>query len=211
MQPGVANFDDDGNGSTDDGYEFGWPGSDDVTPTLSTDMHAFATPIQYRLELQPSILPSQEPLRLSSGIAIDLYNSNIPPGWYQQVSLLKGSPVPAADRDASGNINYWGAWGVVGTDPFTPANDLYRQYSPRMDIMFTPQGTVAGATAAYGPIHLRLAEVEDIAVHRLPSDPEAAPMLYCTLFPLTGFVGTFQVNLTGDPLKFAKNGAVAGR
>lgn len=84
-------------------------------------------------------------------------------------------------------------------------------YSDSMDIMFTGQGNIAGDIAAQGMIHLRVASVEDISAGRLPSDPQASTMLYCTIFPQTGFVGTFPVSMGADPLSFAKIGGTAGR
>ena len=109
----------------------------------------------YELELKPTVLPGQEPLRLSSGIAIDLFNSRIPGNWYQQRSLVKGSALPPADKGwdagtASYYYNGWGVWSIEGTDPSNAANDIYRQYSPRMDIMFSPQGSVTGPLATIG-------------------------------------------------------------
>lgn len=219
--------DDDQDGSDDNSEELGAPNSDD-----DTDINANGNgPLEYELELKPTVLPGQEPLRLSSGIAIDLYNSRIPRGWYEQLSLVKGSPLPPADQRYDNTVggfvpNYWGVWSIEGTDPNNPANDIYRQYSPRMDVMFSPQGTVTGgALTTIGILHLRLADVQDIGESRDPANPQAAPMLYSSLFPQTGYVGTFPVDITDvlppgpppgdgiadDPLKFARIGGIAGR
>ena len=223
--------DDDQDGTPDNTQEAGAPNSDDIT-----DINAFGSGAvtDYELELRPAVLPGQEPLRLSSGISIDLYNSRLPGNWYQQRSLVKGAGLPGIDLgwDAgSGSYYYngWGVWAVEGTDPNNGANDLYRQYSPRMDIMFAPTGTVTGPLTTLGMLHLRLAEVEDIAEARDPANPQAAPMLYSTLFTQTGYLATFPVNLTDvytngtnplvgpadnladDPLYFARTGGTAGR
>lgn len=221
-QPGFAGVDDDGNGSTDDIYEIGWLGSDD-----STDIHQFGDCIgsdDYLLEIKPSVLPNQEPLRLSAGIGIDLDNSVIPRSWYQERSLPKGSPLPPINQgwdSGTGQyyVNYWGKWSIAGTDAANPSNDIYRQYSPRMDVMFSPQGSIEGSLSARGLIHLRLAEMEDIALMRDPANPQAAPMLYSTVFLQTGFVGTFPVDITDanndgyadDPRSLARIGGTAGR
>lgn len=218
--------DDDQDGTSNNPEERGAPYSDDIT-----DINAISTinPSDYELELKPTVLPGQEPLRLSSGIAIDLFNSRLPPNWYEQMSMAKGSALPPTDQryDPSANMgmggyvfNGWGIWSIEGTDPSNGANDIYRQYSPRMDVMFSPQGTVTGPLSTLGMIHLRLADVQDIGEARDPANPQAAPMLYSTLFTQTGYVATFPVNITDvapadgyadDPLYFARIGGTAGR
>lgn len=213
-KPGAVMTNDDGAGMADDFYEIGWPGTDDVT-----DIHAFSTAFTYQLELTPTVLPGQEPLRLSSNISIDLFNSRIPRAWYQEQSLPRGTALPAPNTDQNGFPNVWGAWSIEGPDRANAPNDIYRQYSPRMDVMFTPQGAVMGALSAFGPIHFRLGEVQDIRLNRDPADPQALPMLYSSLFPQTGYVGTYQVDLTDsnsdgyadDPSRLARIGGTAGR
>jgi type II secretory pathway pseudopilin PulG len=214
LQPGVATVDDDGDGMTDNQTEYGWFGSDD-----STDANPFGslTGVNYLLELKPSVLPGQEPLRLSSGIAIDLDNSKLPPSWIAGTqNLPSGSAVPA------NNAN--GAWTLYRSSGMV---DTYRQYSPRMDVMFSPQGTATGPITVVGTIHLRLAEIEDITLSRDPADPQAGTMLYSTVFTQTGYVATFPVNVTDvltnstglppadgfadDPLYFVRTGGTAGR
>ena len=222
-QPGMAGIDDDGNGAVDDAYEIGWIGTNDITD-IHEPPNSNLSGIPYLLEIKPSVLPNQEPLRLSAGIGIDLDNSAIPPSWYQEVPLPKGSPLPPINKgyDSSTGqyyLNYWGKWSIAGTDPNDGANDLYRQYSPRMDVMFSPQGNIEGSLSARGLIHLRLAEMEDIALGRDPANPEAAPMLYSTVFLQTGYVATFPVDITDanndgfadDPRSLARIGGTAGR
>jgi hypothetical protein len=219
--------DDDQDGTNDNAEERGGPFSNDNTDINAVNGNIPAD--DYELELKATVLPGQEPLRLSSGIAIDLYRSQLPPSWYQQRSLAKGTAVPPVDQgwDPTANMgagayyyNGWGVWTVEGTDPNNGANDIYRQYSPRMDIMFSPQGAVAsGSLTTIGVLHLRLADVQDIGESRDPADPQAAPMLYSSLFPQTGYVGTFPVDITDvnndsiadDPLRFARIGGIAGR
>lgn len=224
----IPGGDDDQDGTANNAIETGAPGSDDETDLnmLSGPLSASQNPgVDYELELKPSVLPGQEPLRLSSGIAIDLYHSQIPSSWYQQRSLATGSALPPVDQgwdQASGSYYYngWGVWSIEGPDSSIAGNDIYRQYSPRMDIMFSPQGSViGGALTTVGLLHLRLADVQDIGESRDPANPQAAPMLYSTLFPQTGFVATFPVNTTDsnsdgyadDPLYFARIGGIAGR
>lgn len=222
-QPGWAGQDDDGNGSVDDIGEIGWIGTDDVTDIHEPPNANLLGPT-YALEIKPSVLPSQEPLRLSAGIGIDLDNSVIPRNWYQEVSLPKGSALPPINKGYDSGtgqyyFNYWGKWSIAGTNAAIPTEDIYRQYSPRMDVMFSPQGNIEGSLSARGLIHLRLAEMEDISLMRDPADPQAAPMLYSTVFLQTGYVGTFPVDITDadnngladDPRSLARIGGTAGR
>jgi prepilin-type N-terminal cleavage/methylation domain-containing protein len=205
MQYGIATIDDDGDGSVDNSInEIGGPNSDDTT-----DVNAFYTPFDYFLELKPNVLPGQEPLRLSRGIAIDLDKSKIPQSWFVRVQLPSGSPPPAA--------NAFGAWSLYSSTGMT---DVYRQYQRNMDVMFSPQGTVTGGSVSVmGTIHLRLAEIEDITLNRDPADPAASAMLYSTLFTKTGLVATFPVATTDgnsdgiadDPISFVRIGGTAGR
>ena len=217
-----ANADDDGNGATNDSYEIAWLNSDDLTEIHFDGTNS--TTFNYLLEIKPSVLPSQEPLRLSAGIGIDLDNSVIPRNWYQEVSLPKGSALPPINKGYDSGtgqyyFNYWGKWSIAGTNAAIPTEDIYRQYSPRMDVMFSPQGNIEGSLSARGLIHLRLAEMEDISLMRDPADPQAAPMLYSTVFLQTGYVGTFPVDITDadnngladDPRSLARIGGTAGR
>lgn len=230
FQPGTNGLlpgelaDDDQDLTNNNPQEKGAPFSDDIT-----DINAAGNiPSDYELELKPTVLPSQEPLRLSGGIAIDLYNSTIPRNWYEELSFAKGAPLPPADQryEPTANMgmggyvyNGWGVWSIEGTDPSNPANDIYRQYSPRMDVMFSPQGSVTGPLATIGMIHLRLAEVQDIGEARDPANPQSGTMLYSTVYTQTGYVATFPVNITDsnsdgyadDPLYFARIGGTVGR
>lgn len=208
-QPGLAGINDDQSGSTDDAKEYGWLGSDDVN-----DANPFGCGgLTYLVDLKPSVLPGQEPLRLSSGIAIDLDYSKIPRVWYDQVSLPRGSPLPTVNAQ-------YGTWVISGTDASTPANDIYRQYSPWMDVMFAPQGSITGPASVIGTIVFRLAETDDILLGRNPADPQAGTMLYSALFTQAGYVATFPVDITDttpndgfadDPLYFVRRGGTAGK
>lgn len=214
--------DDDLDGTVDNTpNERGWLDSDDVTDANPLTSGSLGQ--TYELELPPTVMAGQEPLRLSSGIAIDLDNSDIPQAWHGiERSLPKGSPLPPTGQGWNG-VSYfnngWGDWTIKGTDSSNASNDIYRQYSPNMDIMFSPQGNVAGALSAKGVIHLRLADAEDISLGLDPANPQAKTMLYSTLFTQTGYVGTFAVDITDsnsdqfadDPLKFTRVGSTVGR
>jgi prepilin-type N-terminal cleavage/methylation domain-containing protein len=199
---GIWNVDDDQDGMTDNISEAGWYNSDDAND--ANPLFTGNLPQSYSLELLSSVLPGQEPMRLSSGIAIDLDFSVLPKGWRQSTTLPKGSPLPTA-------LNGYGNWTVAYPDSGNGANDIYTSYLGYMDVMFSPRGGVTGPLSAQGLIHLRLANTDDIAQSRLPSDPAAAPMLYSTLFTQTGYVATFPVDTTGNPLKFALTGSTVGR
>ena len=222
--------DDDAIGGPNNPEELGAPNSND-----NTDINAFLAnpPSDYEIELLPTVIAGQEPLRLSSGIAINLTNfdakgkqlSQIPSGWFNEKPILRGSSPPAYNTDGNGNFNGWGTWTVVAPDPSAPdpsapaTKDICRQYSPHMDIMFAPNGGVQGPLSAFGMISFLLAEKQDITEGRNPGHLEAAPTLYSTLFTQTGYVATFQVNtfdgngdsVADNPLSYVRNGSIAGR
>ncbi|MEX0725983.1 MAG: hypothetical protein WD065_06920 [Planctomycetaceae bacterium] len=85
--------------------------------------------LEYSLELNPAVLPNQEPRPLGTGIVIDLDNSRIPGTWRT---------------------------GGVGS-----------AYTQQLDVLFTPRGTVTGASAGDGTIHLVLAAAQD-TVNNIP-------------------------------------------
>lgn len=151
----------------------------------------------YRLALNPTLLPAQEPMRLSSGIVVDLDRSVIPSAWV----------------DTSG---------------------AFRQYHPfgssvsPINIMFTPRGWIAdGSIVAAGVIHFYLCSQEDADLKRDPADPKSGEKLILSVFPQTGSVATFPVDITDlvnnstlaaspdgladDPFHYAKVGGTAGR
>ena len=179
-EPGKKDENDDGVGAEDDPAEYGWFESDD-----DTDMHAsaFYSPdpatqtANYILELSASVLPGQEPMRLASGIVVDL----IPPSFGASLQL----PV----------------------------------YTNHIDIMFTPRGTISGALAARGLLHFYLRELDDVLNNRGPLDPKSRESLLVTLFPQTGYVAAFPIDVTDTdadsvpdhPLSFAQNGGLASK
>lgn len=168
---------------------------------------------KYRLELKPTVLPGQEPMRLSSGIVIDLDRSQVPGSWSTYLPLMMPPYTNRIYFDSSQTV---------------PNN---------LDIMFTPRGWVAdGEVAASGLIHFYLCTQEDADLNegvigttaytnatsnglRNASDPKSGEKLILTIFPQTGNIATAPVDITDanldgladDPFLNAKIGGTAGR
>ena len=96
--------------------------------------------VTYQLELPP-IPMGEDPMHLPDGVVVDLDASKVPDFWR-----------PSVAQDASDPDYYF--------DP----------YSPFMDIMFSPRGTVTASAAVEGKINLYVAELE--AVNRITVDME---------------------------------------
>ncbi len=153
----------------------------------------------YLLELEPAVLPGQEPLKLSSGIVIDAARSQLPTTMVPPNLDIMFSPrglVASGSVLASGLVHFYLCtqedaelnFGVIGT---ASIND------PSLN----------------GP--------------RDPADPQSGEKLILTLFPQTGNVATFPVDTTDtvnnltraapkdlladDPFRNAKIGGTAGR
>ena len=110
----------------------------DPGTTPPTEVIAFqgTGPNTYILELPPRILPDAKPILLPEGVVIDLDASQVPSSW------RPGTP-PAL--------------------PPIPLEEQYlKPYSSHMDIMFSPRGVVTGPLAAFGLLHLSLAERKDV-------------------------------------------------
>lgn len=149
--------------------------------------------LSYRLEVKPTVLPGQEPLRLSSGVVINLDRSLIPSGWYT-------TGVPKRTY-----FDY---------SPTVPKN---------LDIMFSPRGWAADTALApispSGVIHFYICTQEDAELDRDPANPQSGEKLILSFFPRTGNVATYPVDVTDsntdgiadDPFRFAKLGGTAGR
>lgn len=155
---------------------------------------------QYKLELQPAILPGQEPLKLSPNIVVDVDRSQLPTLGAMASSLdIMFTPrglVGSGNVVASGLLNFY----------------LCTQEDAELN-------TAVIGTASYtDPM------VNNV---RNPADPQSGEKLILTLFPQTGNIATAPVdptdiivNATGvsgvdgladDPFKFAKIGATASR
>ena len=80
-------------------------------------------------------------------ISFSLELASTPLGDAQPVQLPRGTVI---DLDGSQIPSTW--------RPLT----LDTSYSPQMDILFTPRGTVVGDTSAYGIVHLLVADASDV-------------------------------------------------
>jgi prepilin-type N-terminal cleavage/methylation domain-containing protein len=124
----------------------------------------------YELELQPVPLPDQEPRLLPRGIVVDLDHSDLPSSW------------ASAYFDHDSNA----------------ATPDIRTYSGRMDVMFSPSGSVTGDEAVAGLIHFLLADVTDVEQFRVPGHPyREQDERVATLTPQTGNVATSEVFRAG--------------
>jgi type II secretory pathway pseudopilin PulG len=178
-----------------------------MSPALPT---AYSTTFDYTLELVPSVLPGQEPIQLSSGIAIDLSRSQVPVDWFQQQSYPTAA-IPSG-------------WATRMADPNTATNTIAYQSRYTADVIFTPQGRISGALSAEGLIHLYMTESQDIDNDTfqntyLNSQTAQGDKILATIFTANGNVGTFLPDLTDadaangpdDIFKYAKRGAAANR
>jgi len=124
------------------------------------------TPQEYELNLEPVPLPDQEPRLLPRGIVIDLDHSQLPSGW------------TSAFFDHDSNA----------------ATPDIRTYSGRMDVMFSPSGSVTGEVASAGQIHFLLSDVTDVEQFRVPGHPfREQDERIASLTPQTGNVATSEV------------------
>lgn len=147
--------------------------------------------LSYRLEVKPTVLPGQEPLRLSSGIVINLDRSRLPSGWI--------NPDPTK--------KYF--------DSATVPKSLDIMFSPRGWAADTALAPISPS----GVIHFYICTQEDAELNRDPADPKSGEKLILSFFPRTGNVATYPVDVTDgntdgiadDPFRFAKLGGTAGR
>lgn len=108
----------------------------DPGTTPSTVVDGFedgAGPTSYILELPPRVLPDAEPILLPEGVVIDLDGSHVPASWRPPFS-------PGLTAEERGAL----------------------PYSNRMDLLFSPRGTVTGPEAAMGLIHFYLTLESDV-------------------------------------------------
>lgn len=92
----------------------------------------------YLLELPPRVLPDAEPVVLPDGVVIDLDASVIPVDW-------RPPPIPAGFND--------------GGDPYARHK---LPCSNRMDLMFSPRGTIIGGPAGLGMLHFYICNRTDV-------------------------------------------------
>ncbi|QDT37535.1 pilus assembly FimT family protein [Stratiformator vulcanicus] len=196
-------------------------------PSASTDLTGVAltrdyagntaTNYEYKLLLAPEILQNEEPRLLPSGVVIDLASmyvmGSLPDSWRTIVS-------DGGDGSASRTAR---------------RNDTIA-YSDKMDVLFSPRGTVYGSLSAEGLITFVLADLQDVAlgftvdeqvIDRTTGDPvvttnanaieRTGDEILMTLATQTGaaFSSPIDVTITGspplrtDPFFFAETGEVA--
>lgn len=132
--------------------------------------------VDYEMDLQPAVLPNQEPSLLPAGVAIDLESSQLPRSW--------DAPAP---------------------------------FAARLDILFSPRGTVAGTDASSGLVHLVLRDTVDVDLGRpLGQDTGANAIegdeVIVTVAPTTGNVSSHPVQPQSagpDQFFYAETGEVA--
>lgn len=129
--------------------------------TPVTDIVAFSPgsgPSTYLLELAAEVLPNEEPVLLPNGTAIDLDRSFLPASWRSGIFAPgdDGQPgVLGIDDDGANGIDDSGELGWPGSDDV-------RIYSSRLDLMFSPSGSVVGREAGNGKIHFAIDTIENI-------------------------------------------------
>ena len=159
------------------------------------------------IQLGNDVLPFHQPISFSSGVVIDLKASS---------------------------ANVWNA----------------SQQGPLLDLMFSPRGAIAGPTVALGPLHFMLRDLKDATslpivpnytpgnvvlpdgwivsvTANTPLNPNQGDRMILTVYPQTGLVQTFEMDLTDNfnnitlaagadgyadnPFSFAQQGRSAGR
>jgi len=166
--------------------------------------------IAYELDLEPSVLPNQEPRLLPQNVVIDLDPSRFTVG-------PDGEPgVAGVDDDGVGGVDDAGELGFGGSDDvyagklptawYDSVAGLYVQNS--MDIMFSPRGNVMGNPAATGMIHLILSDQDDVDAGLLPGDTnKEGGELITTITPQTGNISTHPID-PADVFHLAEYGEV---
>jgi prepilin-type N-terminal cleavage/methylation domain-containing protein len=102
-------------------------------------------PSTYVLELPPRILPDADPVLLPEGVVIDLDASDVPGFWRPQFDPTPGTITPS---------------------------DYQMRYSNRMDLMFSPRGTIIGSAAGSGLLHFYICRRIDVELTtELPRAP----------------------------------------
>lgn len=124
----------------------------------------------YRLRLQPAIMPGQEPVLLPTGVVIDL----------DQCRRRHTSVVPETLPQS------WYPNGIGN-------------YLPALDILFSPNGTVIGPETSKGIIHLLVNDITDATKNLFPVDlptvleKNQSDKRVVTLFTRTGYVTTSEI------------------
>jgi prepilin-type N-terminal cleavage/methylation domain-containing protein len=115
---GVANFDDDGNGVTDDPAEAGWPGSDDVVPKTPQTRSYRKAPDPYD--------PAKVDPRWGTyaGVAPNAYALTAPQPYALYPLIFSAGPDRLYDIDVVGSLIYIKTYSTAA-QPNTPPNDPY--------------------------------------------------------------------------------------
>ncbi|WP_417851009.1 pilus assembly FimT family protein [Thalassoglobus sp.] len=151
-------------------------------PTL-TATPARTEELPYRLELKPTILEGEDPILLDPLTCIDLDGSRVPESWRAR-----------EDTNRDGTLD------TMGSEPDANGNGLfdfsagYAQGSNRMDILFSPDGTLAGNLKSEGVINFRIAYVSDVIL-ALPLRQRALTYDYSGIATYPDFI------LPADPEK----------
>ena len=133
-------------------------------------------------------------------------------GLANQGYTLELAPVPLADEEVVSLPQ-----GTV-IDVQQSQLPLFWQTFPgaRMEVLFSPHGTVTGSTTASGLLHFVIADTRDTELGRAVGDPtKQGEELIVTLFTRTGLIETSPVDTTDvsappgadDPFNFAETGA----
>jgi prepilin-type N-terminal cleavage/methylation domain-containing protein len=166
------------------------------------------------IQLGNDVLPFHAPISLPSGVVIDL-------------------------KFCSSNVQLLAGVGAVGTPPY-------------FDLMFSPRGMLTGPIAAQGPLHFLVRDLQDATATSAirdsagnlcggfivgpdprgaagwgSQDPNKSDRLILTVFPQSGLISTFEVDVTDNvnnqtgvappdgladnPFNFALQGKSAGR
>jgi prepilin-type N-terminal cleavage/methylation domain-containing protein len=140
----------------------------------------------YALELEPAVLPNQQPLLLPRNVVID---------------VAPGRP----HRNRDGIQRQWHSRIPLFWNTST-------NFQNRMDVLFSPQGTAVGRSAVGGFIHLVVTDLDDAEQLRFTGDPrKEGDERIITINARTGSVTVHNVNppdASGnvDPFRFAETG-----
>lgn len=104
-----------------------------------------------RIELPPTVMPNQEPVELPKGVAIDLDRCGV---WSSVLSCAAYTGNPSDPVYFPNKLP--ASW--KGTTVTNGSAD----YNQRMDLMFSPRGTIFGPEAAQGVIQLYVTETRNL-------------------------------------------------
>lgn len=170
----------------------------DISPEFRDDATTVNRTENAKLLLPPIIRPNQEPMLLPRGIVID---GNSGPGIIDPTIIDSRSKLPRS-------------WTTLSNG--------------RLDIMFSPRGTVTGLAASSGLIHFYLSEAADVerlntaGIYTIPSDTPygtssdvIGDRILVTVFPQTGAITSNLVDpkpspvdsrIAIDPFRYAETG-----